>query len=427
MKKNILVFPCGSEIALEIYRSVNKSLHFNLIGGSSVDDHGKFVYENYIDGIPFITEENFIPTMKKIVQKYSIDAIYPAMDAVIEILKKYEDEIGCVVVASEVETTKLCLSKTATYNRLKDVILTPKLLTAIDDVKEFPVFTKPDVGYGSRGVKKCLNKAELENQLGQFPSSIICEYLEGEEYTVDCFTKNDGELLACYPRVRSRVMNGISVNTKEVDDKTEFLKLAEKININIKFSGAWFFQVKRNYEGKLVLLEIASRFGGSSSLFRAKGVNFALMSLYNAFNIPVSILENNYKVEMDRALDNKYKVNIEYNEVFVDFDDCLFLEKRYINDQLMAFLFRCRNKGIKITLITKHDDTTLIPLDDLLNDLRVADFFDRVIHLQPDDKKYRHIDNKNAIFIDDSFAERKAIKEKCGLYVFSVDMVEVLL
>ena len=48
----------------------------------------------------------------------------------------------------------------------------------------------------------------------------------------------------------------------------------------------------------------------------------------------------------------KYKLDIEYNEVFVDFDDCLLLEKRYINDQLMAFLFRCRNKGIKITLIT---------------------------------------------------------------------------
>lgn len=41
-------------------------------------------------------------------------------------------------------------------------------------------------------------------------------------------------------------------------------------------------------------------------------------------------------------------------------------------------------------------------------------------------KKYKYIDNRNAIFIDDSFAERKSIKENCGLNVFSVDMVEVL-
>ena len=173
-------------------------------------------------------------------------------------------------------------------------------------------------------------------------------------------------------------------------------------------------------------MEVASRFGGSSSLFRAKGVNFALMSLYNAFDIPVSILENNYNVEMDRALDNKYKISIKYDEVFVDFDDCLFLEKKYINDQLLAFLFRCRNNGIKVSLLTKHDDSILIPLNILLEDLKIKQIFDRIIHIDVDDKKYKYIDNKNAIFIDDSFAERKSIKENCGLNVFSVDMVEVL-
>ena len=103
-KKNILVFPCGSEIALEVYRSVKNSTHFNLIGASSVNDHGKFVFENYVDGLPFITATNFIPSIKKIVADYSIDAIYPAMDAVIEILKKNEAEIGCKVIASEEET-----------------------------------------------------------------------------------------------------------------------------------------------------------------------------------------------------------------------------------------------------------------------------------------------------------------------------------
>ena len=46
--KRILVFPCGSEIALEIYRSLKYSIHFELVGASSIDDHGKFVYKEYI-------------------------------------------------------------------------------------------------------------------------------------------------------------------------------------------------------------------------------------------------------------------------------------------------------------------------------------------------------------------------------------------
>ena len=77
-------------------------------------------------------------------------------------------------------------------------------------------------------------------------------------------------------------------------------------------------------------------------------------------------------------------------------------------------------------LLSKHDDIKLGKLDDLLKELRIEQIFDRIIHLDPGDCKYKYIDNKNSIFIDDSFAERKAIKEHCGLNVFSIDMVECL-
>lgn len=425
-RKNILVFPCGSEIALEIHRAVGKSAHFNLIGASSVDDHGKFVYENYLDGVPFITDDSFIPKIREIVAAHAIDAIYPAMDAVIEVLKRNEDEIGCKVIASKAETTHICLSKTRTYQRLKNIVDTPAVYDSMEAVEEFPVFVKPDIGYGSRGARKCQSREELAVQLGHHPSSIICEYLPGEEYTVDCFTGKDGKLLACCPRIRSRIMNGISVNTREIRETEPFCQLAQRINQALDFSGAWFFQVKRNAGGRLVLLEVASRFAGSSSLFRAKGVNFALMSLYNAFDIPVSIVQNDYPVEMDRALDNKYRIDIEYDEVFVDFDDCLFLDQKYLNEQLVAFLFRCRNRRIRLSLLTKHDDNALVPLQKLLHDLKISSLFDRVIHIGADDRKCRYIDNRNAIFIDDSFAERRSVSESCGIHVFSVDMVEAL-
>ena len=55
--KNVLVFPCGSEIGLEIHNSLKYSKDFKLYGGSSVDDHGKFVYENYISGHPYYSSE----------------------------------------------------------------------------------------------------------------------------------------------------------------------------------------------------------------------------------------------------------------------------------------------------------------------------------------------------------------------------------
>lgn len=426
MKKNILVFPCGSEIALEVYRSVNKSTHFNLIGANSVDDHGRFVFENYIDGVPFITEPSFLDRIKQIVAENQIDAIYPAMDAVIEILKNNEKQLGCKVIASCPETTQICLSKSKTYEKLSGVIKTPRIYKSAEEIEKYPVFVKPDIGYGSRGAKKIQNKEDLDVHLTEYPASIICEYISGDEYTVDCFTDRNRNLIAVKPRQRCRIMNGISVNTKPVYDNGEFLSFAQEINAAIEFNGAWFFQVKRDAEGVLTLLEIASRFGGSSSLFRAKGINFALMSLYNAFDIPVSIIENDYDIEMDRALDNKYKITLSYNEVFVDFDDCIYLDKKDVNTALMEFLFRCVNRGIRLTLLSKHDDEKLGKLDILLEKLRIKQIFDRIIHINPDDKKYRYIDNNNSIFIDDSFAERREIAQHCNIPVFSLDMVEAL-
>jgi hypothetical protein len=72
---NILVFPCGSEVALEIYRSLEHSIHFNLIGANSVDDHGKFVFENYIGGVPFANHVDFIPSLKRIIIENEIDRL----------------------------------------------------------------------------------------------------------------------------------------------------------------------------------------------------------------------------------------------------------------------------------------------------------------------------------------------------------------
>jgi hypothetical protein len=430
-KKNILVFPCGSEIALEVYRSVKNSTHFNLIGASSVNDHGKFVFENYVDGLPFITATNFISSIKKVVADYSIDAIYPAMDAVIEILKKNEAEIGCKVIASEEETTQICLSKSRTYKVLEGTVKIPKTFSAADLLHggeaTFPVFAKPDVGYGSRGAKKITSAEDLKAHLELYPSCILSEFLPGKEYTVDCFTANSGEMLFAAARERCRIMNGISVNTRPVKENAEeFVEFAKKINSVIKFSGAWFYQVKRDANGQLTLMEVASRFGGSSSLFRAQGINFALMSLFDAFGTPVAVLRNSYDVEMDRALDNKYKLDLKYNEVFVDFDDCIYLEKQFVNDELMAYLYRCVNKGIKVTLLSRHDDVKLGKLDNLLDKLRIRQVFDRIIHLDPSEKKIDYIDNTNSIFIDDSFAERKAIADKFHIPVFSLDMVETL-
>lgn len=417
-KKNILVFPCGSEVALEIYRSLEHSIHFNLIGGNSTDDHGKFVFQNYIGNIPFVNHENFIPILKDIVTINNIDAIFPAMDSVITKLKSNESFLGCKVISSEVGATKVCLSKLRTYQELKEVVAVPKVYNSIDEVMEFPVFLKPDIGYGSRGALKANSRDEIKIHMFKYPNSIILEYLPGDEFTVDCFTNFKGELLFAGQRKRNRILNGISVNTSTMKPEVRFYDFAESINSALKPNGAWFFQLKERDNGELVLLEVASRLGGSSAVYRAKGVNFASLSIFNAFENPVSILVNEFDVELDRALNNCFKFNIEFNHVYIDLDDTLIVDDK-VNVALVSSLYKFLNQRKKIHLITKHK----FAVAQTLTKNRISEIFDSIIHLKPDDYKSQFIKHTDAIFIDDSFAERKEVFDKLGIPVFGIDII----
>lgn len=424
MKKNILVFPCGSEIGLEIHNSVKYSTYFNLIGANSIDDHGKFIYDDYIGGIPFVNDKNAIKELRKIVEDRNIDAIYPTMDLAITILKQHENELGCKVVAPPLETVEISLSKEKTYEILKNVVNIPSSYKNIEEIEKYPVFVKPKIGYGAIGTKLVKNQDELESFLSNSDKdNLILEYLPGEEYTIDCFTDRHRELKYCSARQRNRIKSGISVNTSFAENQEEFKEFVEKINNKIKFRGAWFAQVKRNVDGELALLEIASRLGGSSSLCRGVGVNFAQMTLFDIFDYDVNILKNEYPIVMDRALDNVYKCDIKYNTVYVDYDDCLILDKSKVNTELISFLYKAMNENKKIILLTKHKGN----LEEGLEKFRIKNIFDEIIHIRQEEQKSDYIKDTNSIFIDDSFAERKNVKEAKNINVFSPEMICTLL
>ncbi|WP_312206334.1 ATP-grasp domain-containing protein [Epilithonimonas hominis] len=424
MELNILVFPCGSEIALEIHRSLKYSRHINLFGASSTEDHGKFIYEQYIGNVPYFDEHNFIPTINKIIEEYKIDAIYPAMDSVIAKFSEMSNMINCRIIGSSNETNQICLSKEITYNLLKDEIKCPKIYD-INEVEEsdFPLFIKPIIGYGSRGVFKAKSKKEASEYLTNNKGLILLEYLPGEEFTVDCFTDRKGNLRFQGARIRNRISNGISVNTQIYSERNEEIEqIINVINSKVKFRGAWFAQLKLDANGNLALLEIAARFGGSSSLYRNKGVNFALLSVFDAFDNDVDIIENNYKIELDRALDNRYKLDINFDTVFCDFDDCLIIKEK-INLSLLSFLFQSINEGKKLVLITKHEKD----INQSLKKYRLEKVFDIITHLNSGDHKYKYITEQKAIFIDDSHRERKEVLEKLNIPVFAPDNIEALL
>jgi hypothetical protein len=201
-----------------------------------------------------------------------------------------------------------------------------------------------------------------------------------------------------------------------------FGEYANRIAACMPLHGAWFFQVKTAKDGELKLLEVAPRVGGTSALSRVRGVNLPLLSLYENERAPVRIDASAFDVEIDRALVNRFKTSLKYSTIYVDFDDTVLVRGK-VNPELMKLLFQALNRDVRLVLVTRHAGD----LAASLRRCRIEGLFDEVIHLRDRQPKGDFIRERDAILIDDSFAERAAVHAQTGIPVFDPSMVEALL
>jgi hypothetical protein len=420
LKCNILVFPGGTEIGLEIHKGLSQCKDIRIFSaGSDVANHAPYVFTQH-DVVPAISDSSWIDSLNKIVIKHEIDYIFPAHDDVVLALARNVNKMEAKIVSSPLQTCLVARSKSKTYDLMSNVVPTPDLFKD-QETMEYPVFVKPDKGQGSQHIHLVSNSDQLNQLLKENREYIAMEYLPGEEYTIDCFSDRDAGLLFCSGRQRIRTRSGISLTSKTVHNN-DFIKYADKISKKLIFHGAWFFQLKKDRYGKNKLLEIAPRIAGTMAVHRVKGVNFALLSIYEQERIPVEILINKCGIEIDRALVNRYRCQPKYSTVYVDLDDTLILND-LVNINLIRFLYQCINKNIRVVLITKHNGD----LDQSLKKHRLAGIFDEIIQIEPSANKTDYIREKDAILIDDSFSERKAASERLGIFSFDCSMIEMLI
>jgi hypothetical protein len=388
--------------------------------GSQVSNHAPFVFARHFI-IPSVGHPGWLEELSALVEANQITHIFPAHDDALLALAENAGRLKAKVVTSPLETCRLTRSKTATLQRLAGIVPVPELFHAAGSVKTWPVFLKPDRGQGSQGTALATDTDELAALLTQDADRIILEYLEGLEFTVDCFSHREHGLQYASGRQRRRIRSGIAMDSVVVEDK-RFWEYAEKISKAIELHGAWFFQVKADRQCVLKVMEVAPRISGTSALSRVHGVNLPLLSLYESERLPVRILPGDYSVEIDRALVNRYHHNIHYQTLYVDFDDTLVI-RGTLNVELVKLLYQGINRGVRLVLLTRHAGD----LKSQLRRWRVDNLFDEVVHLKPSESKADCIKEKDAVFIDDSFAERKVVGEKTGIVTIDPSMVEFLL
>lgn len=419
---NVLVFPAGTEIAFEIHDALKYSKNIRLFGGTSVACHADFLFRNCIDGFPYADSPDLIPFLNRVIDEYGIDFIYPAHDSALKRLSDERDQIHACVIASPQRTVELCRSKNATYAALRGAPYLPAVWTSPEEIPFYPVFIKPSVGQSSEGTQRIDDRAHLEEALASGTEYAVCEYLPGDEFTVDCFTDRRGALRLVRPRSRERIRAGIAVRSRALPENAEIKAIAEDINRRLDFTGAWFFQLKKNTAGEYRLLEIAPRIAGTMGLTRSRGLNLPLLTLYTFAGTDVALLDNGNQVLLDRAFISRFRTDLTYDRVCVDFDDTLALNGK-VNASLMMFLYQARNEGKTLILLSRHEGNIH---EDLRRLCIPETLFDDIIVLDRRCSKADFIP-EHSIFIDDSFAERKQVHDTLGIPVFDLDMIEGLI
>jgi len=423
---NVLVFPAGSEIGLEIRDSLKYSHHVTLFGASGKSDHASYVYDQdrYCEdpGL-YVDAPDFVERFNRLLALWRIDFVYPTHDTIACFLAQRQPEITAKVLTSCYETNRVARYKRETYRLFAQRSFCPRIHVPPYDDVVFPVFLKPDDGQGGKGTCVARDSEELAFHLARDPVLLVSEYLPGEELSVDCFTDSGRQLRFVGPRTRERIQMGISFRSTAVEATEELEQIARCINGELALDGAWFFQVKKDRTGAFKLMEFAPRQSSTMGLYRHAGVNFALLSLFNARGLPVEVAHNGGGLQLDRCLHNRYKTSLLIERVYIDLDETIIFGDS-VHEYVMAYLYQCRNRGVRITLITKHrqDVTTTLGRFGISPNL-----FDEIILVSEAEQKWDFMDPSGAIFIDNYWHDRKAVREKLGIPVFDVDGIEGLL
>jgi predicted ATP-grasp superfamily ATP-dependent carboligase len=420
-KINVLIFPAGEQNSIELHDALCSIVNVNVFGASSEgrERHGSYIFENYIPDLPLITSSDFIEKFNAVITQNNIDVIFPTHDTVCLFFAENTEKINAKMVGGNKDTALICRDKKKMYELFAGETFMPAIF---DKITSYPVFIKPREGQGSVDAKLIRSEQDIPQSIN-FNDYVICEYLRGEEYTVDCLTDRNGRLLFVSPRSRERILAGISVagTTEEVTDEIQYI--AEIINKKLDFSGLWYFQIKKDLTGKFKLLEISARVAGTMCLSRARGVNLPLLSIYAILGYDIEVLPNGCNVKMDRALIARYKIDYQYDTVYFDFDDTLIVRGK-VNLNAIRFLYQCQNLNKSVILLTKHSDD----IEQSMNKYCInKNLFSEIIHIDENKRKSDFVKTEMTIFIDNAYSERKEVYEKCCIPVFDVDGIEVLL
>jgi carbamoyl-phosphate synthase large subunit len=283
-----------------------------------------------------IDEIGYLTDLNKILDIERTAVLIPQNTKELEILSSLVVSYRCPIIVSSKRSIGLANDKGMLLDNQFEYLSSyhPKGITNKKSLKKAmihygwpnnPVVIKPPISNGMRGfriIDESFNPKEsfytdkpdntrttwkaLKKVLGKtFPELLVCEYLPGKEYSVDCFRW--GNRIDVIPRERTQIRSGITFAGKLVKHEyiiSECKRLAKILDLKYCFG----FQFKEDKDGKPQLLECNPRVQGSMVMSTLAGANVIWASVKAALGGDIPEFDIDWNCSFKRywgGIDNK--------------------------------------------------------------------------------------------------------------------------
>src|SRR5260221_1578855 len=319
---NILMTGGGAPGAAGILKCLQQNPLFHVMGADANSNAiGRYLNDNF-ETIPFAHDPCFVDTILSLCRKNNIHIVLPLVTKELIPLSQHINEFelaGARLALSPTTSLEIANNKSRLYEFLQWRGIAVPTFTVIETIEQFKtaaqelgypdkqICFKPSVSNGSRGfriVTEQINERDLLfNQKpnstyislndtirilssGSFPELLVSEYLPGEEYSVDCLA-NHGEPVLILPRIRKKMINGISIEGEFIKEES-IVNYCAQIIRQLQLHGNIGIQVKRSETGQFLILEINPRVQGTISAALGAGINLPVLGIKQELGLSIN-------------------------------------------------------------------------------------------------------------------------------------------
>ncbi|SPJ23666.1 ATP-grasp domain-containing protein [Palleronia abyssalis] len=237
---------------------------------------------DYASDVPPCTDPGYVDALLEYCAAEDIMLLVPTIDTELAILAEAAPrfrEIGCRVHVASRQLIDIARDKMRTCALLAENgvpvprCYTPETARTLNDTSIWPLFAKPIAGSASRGLMKIDGAKDIPDRFDE--PTILQEYLEGPEYTVNVFVDKHGSLRTTVPHLRLSVRAGEVEKGRTVRDP-RFARIARRLVDALPGpQGVMCFQMIDDVTRGPQVFEINARFGGGFPLADHAGAHFA--------------------------------------------------------------------------------------------------------------------------------------------------------